>query len=257
MACHITSNNSMVIVNAMESYFKTTPPDCSLFCNDDYGLLIHKEIMYQTKFMREMIQSVGMDSKIEVFCPSLTKEELEIIVDFFYNGKIFHNNEKVIYNVSKTLVDLFGFPSMKVELSDKEDTKLKIEIRKEVTKESLKSNTFQKDFPENTIKIESEVNHQEEILEDIYYQSDHKEPKLEEDSIMFQDSNLDHLNYEEETYDFKGKKRKIQPKIKCLICEKVFKSKQTLNKHIKVLHEGHLEKNDRFPKISKHFNEDD
>ena len=100
MGIAVYNKEPLVLISAMESYFKSTPPDCHLFSDDNYGILIHKEVMYQTKFMRELIGTVGIDSKIEVFCPSLSKDELEIIVDFFVGyglisepGKIYsHSN---------------------------------------------------------------------------------------------------------------------------------------------------------------------
>ena len=87
----VYTKDPMVLVNTIESYFKSMPSDCSLYSHENYKILIHKELMYQTKFMREMIKSVGIDSKIEVFCPSVSKKELEMIVDFFYNGKILYH----------------------------------------------------------------------------------------------------------------------------------------------------------------------
>ena len=116
MGIAVYNKEPLVLISAMESYFKSTPPDCSLFSDDNYGILIHKELMYQTKFMREMIGSVGIDSKIDVFCPSLSKEELEIIVQFLYNGKLVHADETVVSKASKNLEELFGFPSLQGEV---------------------------------------------------------------------------------------------------------------------------------------------
>ena len=49
MGIAVYNKEPLVLINAMESYFKSTPPDCSLFSDDNYGILIHKELMYQTK----------------------------------------------------------------------------------------------------------------------------------------------------------------------------------------------------------------
>ena len=152
MGIAVYNKEPLVLINAMESYFKSTPPDCSLFSGDNYGILIHKELMYQTKFMREMIGTVGIDSKIEVFCPSLSKEELEIIVDFFYNGNIFYTNQAVVSQVSKNLEELFGFPLIQVETSDTKESILRHETRKQAKKISI---------PETAIKIERDVDYQD------------------------------------------------------------------------------------------------
>ena len=152
MGIAVYNKEPLVLISAMESYLKSTPPDCSLFSEDDYGILIHKELMYQTKFMREMIGTVSIDSKIEVFCPSLSKEELEIIVDFFYNGNIFYTNQAVVSQVSKNLEELFGFPLIQVETSDTKGSILRHETRIKAKKISI---------PETAIKIERDVDYQD------------------------------------------------------------------------------------------------
>ena len=91
----------------------TTPRILTLFYSkDNCQILIHKELLYQTKFMREMISGIGIDSNIDVICPSVSKEELEIIVQFLYNGKLVHADETVVSKASKNLEELFGFPSL-------------------------------------------------------------------------------------------------------------------------------------------------
>ena len=50
--------------------------------------------------------------KVEIFCPSLLKEDLEMIVKFLYNGKIFCKDQTVVSKVCKNLNQLFGFPSI-------------------------------------------------------------------------------------------------------------------------------------------------
>ena len=95
----------------------TTPGILTLFYSkDNYQILIHKELLYQTKFMREMISGIGIDSNIDVICPSVSKEELEIIVQFLYNGKLVHADETVVSEVSTNLEELFGFPSLHGEV---------------------------------------------------------------------------------------------------------------------------------------------
>ena len=95
----------------------TTPRILTLFYSkDNYQILIHKELLYQTKFMREMISGIGIDSNIDVICPSASKEELEMIVQFLYNGKLVHADETVVSKASKNLEELFGFPSLQGEV---------------------------------------------------------------------------------------------------------------------------------------------
>ena len=115
------SKDPMALVNTMESYFKSTPPDCNLYSQDNYGVLIHKELLYQTKFMRDMVESVSPDSKIEIICHSLSKEEVEEIVEFLYNGRILCTSEVAVHRHAKNLRDLFGFPLAQYEISEAKD----------------------------------------------------------------------------------------------------------------------------------------
>ena len=63
-----------------------------------------------------MISGIGIDSNIDVICPFVSKEELEIIVQFLYNGKLVHADETVVSKASKNLEELFGFPSLQGEV---------------------------------------------------------------------------------------------------------------------------------------------
>ena len=97
----------------MGSYFKQIPPDCSLLSEDGAEFLVHKELLYQTKFMRRMLKSAdidSMDTKIEIMCPSLSKLDIKIIAKFLYSGEIFCPNQIVATQVFTNLQELFGFP---------------------------------------------------------------------------------------------------------------------------------------------------
>ena len=118
MRYSLYKQTSMSFVNNIECYFKVTPPDCSLISQDNYEIPIHKELLYQTKYMQEMCKSVDMDpcySKIEIICPSLVKEEVDIIVHFLYSGKILCTDQSVASQVSTDLTQLFGFPAINIE----------------------------------------------------------------------------------------------------------------------------------------------
>ena len=167
------SKDPMVLVNAMESYFKNTPPDCILYSQENYGVRIHKELLYQTKFMRDMVESVSPDSKIEIICHSLSKEEVEVIVEFLYNGKILCTSEVSVHRVAKNLRDLFGFPLAQYEISEAKDkdgidrtvktvifdssfsSMLQPEARKKQRKQILNMNTIRDDFSEPITKLET------------------------------------------------------------------------------------------------------
>merc|ERR1712223_136175 len=98
MSCHFFNKDPLVLTKSMGSYFKKMPPDCSLLSEDGAEFLVHRELLYQTKFMRQMLKSANldsMDSKIEIMCPSLSKLDVRIIAKFLYSGEIFCPNEVV------------------------------------------------------------------------------------------------------------------------------------------------------------------
>ena len=106
------NKDPMAVVNNMDSYFKQIPPDCSIYSEDGFEFPIHKELLYQTKLLRHMIENTNTDCcKIEIMCPSLSKEELETIVNFLYKGKTFCTDQAVAFQVIDNLKHLFGFPS--------------------------------------------------------------------------------------------------------------------------------------------------
>ena len=157
MDCVLFSKEPLALVNNMDSYFKETNPDCSLFSQDNCEIPIHKELLYQTKFMRSMIKSLNMDSclsKIEIMCPSLTKDELEIIVKFLYSGEISCVDHDLGNEVSNSLTQLFGFPSIDGTSNSNQDFQ-EISVENTERKQSLTSlGLVQYDLPETIIKDE-------------------------------------------------------------------------------------------------------
>ena len=108
----LVNKDSLVIANYMESYFKNTKPDCTLISEEGFEVYIHQEVLYQTKFMCEMLKSLERCcSKVEIFLPSLTKEDLEKIVRFMYTGEIACYNRNEVCKLAGNLTKLFGFPN--------------------------------------------------------------------------------------------------------------------------------------------------
>ena len=102
------NQDPLAIVKHMDSYFKQIPPDCSLFSRDGHEILVHKEVLYQTRFMRQMIRSLDTEHcDIKLLLPSLWRSELELVVKFLYNGEIYCPDQTVFDD----LTQLFGFPS--------------------------------------------------------------------------------------------------------------------------------------------------
>ena len=65
--------------------------------------------------MRKIVANFIEDSrshhdKLEIFCPDCTKEELQYLVDFLYDGEIRCENSEESVKIFKILTEIFGFP---------------------------------------------------------------------------------------------------------------------------------------------------
>ena len=47
----LVAYDPMVLVKYMDIYFKTKTPDCSLYSEDGYEIPVHREVLYQTKWV--------------------------------------------------------------------------------------------------------------------------------------------------------------------------------------------------------------
>ena len=113
MTCVVVSKAPLALVQNMESYFNQNSPDCSLFSQDNFEFPVHKEVLLQTRYLCEMIKNTTSDScccKIEILCQSISKEMLQIMVDFLYSGKISCDDQKLASQACKCLNTVFGFP---------------------------------------------------------------------------------------------------------------------------------------------------
>ena len=111
MNSFLSNQEPMALVNYMETYFKHTTPDITLISEEIFKINVHKEMFYQTQLMCTMIKSTDSDyccSKVSVIC-SIPKEELKLIVQFLYSGKLFFRNQKELNQLSKNLIMTSNF----------------------------------------------------------------------------------------------------------------------------------------------------
>ena len=47
----LVSYDPMILVQFMDVYFKTKTPDCSLYSQEGHEILVHSEVLYQTKWV--------------------------------------------------------------------------------------------------------------------------------------------------------------------------------------------------------------
>ena len=66
----LINKDNLDMVNYIESDIKLQPPDCSLFSEDGFEVPIHKEVLYQTNFLREIVKTMDCCCcKMELFFP--------------------------------------------------------------------------------------------------------------------------------------------------------------------------------------------
>ena len=101
-----------VIIDYMNSYTKLKAPDCSFFTKDGNEIPLHKELLFQTKFMRSLAKSIDYRSqKLEIIFPSLSIEDLDAMVEFLYTGQISCTDSNHVTRLISNLQDFLGFPN--------------------------------------------------------------------------------------------------------------------------------------------------
>ena len=103
----------------MESYLKKEEPDCILYSKEGIKFNIHKEILYQTKLMKNILLSGHSVccQNIEIFCPC-SENELESVLNFLYNGTNSYNEKTEVTQILDHLIKIFGFPKKLFSVED-------------------------------------------------------------------------------------------------------------------------------------------
>ena len=125
--CHLVNNHhNNFTKDYLEFYLKNKAPDCILYSEDGYEFKIHKELLGQTKFTRELLKSANCCGTIQIICP-YSKKELGQLIDFVIHGKFQCEDEIDSSKVFDNLTKILGFPSDldspgKFTLDDQSDT---------------------------------------------------------------------------------------------------------------------------------------
>ena len=98
------------IKECLESYLKNKSPDCIFYSEDGAEFKTHKELLSQTKFMRELVKNSSCCSTLEIICPC-SKEELRQLTDFLNDGNISCVNETEFSKILENLKKILGFPA--------------------------------------------------------------------------------------------------------------------------------------------------
>ena len=62
------------------------------------------------KIIASFTENCRGNDKLEIFCPDCSKEELQHLVDFLYDGEIRCENSEESKQIFKILTEIFGFP---------------------------------------------------------------------------------------------------------------------------------------------------
>ena len=99
--------------------YKNKKTDCILYSKEGIRFAIHKEILYQTKLMK----NISLDTnnlccrEVEIFCPC-AEDELENMINFFYKGTITYREHINVVNFIDNVNKIFGFPEKSISVID-------------------------------------------------------------------------------------------------------------------------------------------
>ena len=103
-----SKEHSTNIKDYLHLYLKS--PNCILYSQDGFSFKIRKELLSQTKFLREILSSEdNCCGTLEVICPC-TEQELAHLVNFLYDGEIHFENYNDFCKIQDNLNKIFGFP---------------------------------------------------------------------------------------------------------------------------------------------------
>ena len=109
--CLTNNENVAKIEDCLDLYLKNRSSNCILYSQDGHEIKIHKEILCQTKFLREILSSARYHccDALEILCPC-NKQELEHLANFLYDGEIRCKSEDDCIEIQESLCKIFGFP---------------------------------------------------------------------------------------------------------------------------------------------------
>ena len=229
MNCVLYNQEPFALVQNMRSYFKCNPPDCRIISQDNSELMIHKELLYQTNFLCEMVRSVHSEnSNIDILCPDLTKQEIQILIRFLYTGEISCQDQIVASEVSSNLTKFFGFPTIyQCSTTSIQDNNFEsLSVQNVSRKKQLDpGSNLKHDFAEETYDIKTE--YEEDLINNL--KEEHELEHLEQDHDPLTIKNV------KKEVDIVHEGKKLYP---CQLCVLVFNSRNGRRNHVFSVHEG-------------------
>ena len=134
--------------NYIDLYLKNKSRDCILYSKDGSKFKVHKELFGQTQFLRKILSSANERccGTIEVFCPC-TKDELNHLVNFLYDGEIHCEEEFDSLKILENLNKIFGF-SKKLAIKMPNDPIAKVNVTQPIaiTEEAFENMSSEKPY---------------------------------------------------------------------------------------------------------------
>ena len=190
------NKNPMAIAEYMDTYLKLNPPDCNFFSEDGYKFPVHKEILYQTKAMRDIVKNFDCCcNNIDIIFSTVNKNQLELMVQFLYRGEIVCTDQTIATEVTSIIENILGIPM------DMNETQQDNSIKKEI------------------------------IVEQILITEEDYEPFENSDELEIKEKYSIDWSIDNESSRSVFKKPSKRKDLECLLCDKFFSSSNSLKRH--------------------------
>ena len=252
----------------LKSFFDQKETDCILYSEEGVEFKIHKEILGQTQFLRNILSS-NKDkfcTNLQIFCPC-SKRDLEFLVRFLYTGIISCGSELDAFKILINLSGIFGFPKERFLPNNYADIEKEFEITKPSFDNISESNEIETQtflrtnsrLEEKEIEFTNEVT--EENTEETKLFDSHSMIPTEKENVNvgFKESIRNDIQIK---IPLRGRKQRKKRDIilskkasknvipidgplvrdekspfKCVICKKAFKTRPQMNAHIERVHD--------------------
>ena len=252
----------------LKSFFDQKETDCILYSEEGVEFKIHKEILGQTQFLRNILSSSKDEfcTNLQIFCPC-SKRDLEFLVRFLYTGIISCGSELDAFKILINLSGIFGFPKERFLPDNYADIEKEFEITKPTFDKISENNEIE---TQRVLRTNSRIKEKEIEITKTVTEEDTEETKLF-DSHLIISTEKENVNvgFKESIRNdipikipLKGRKQRKKcdvilskkaskyvipindPSVrgekssfKCAICKKAFKKRPQMNAHIQRVHD--------------------
>ena len=104
------------VENFVNLFYKEKLTNCILYSKEGCQFKIHIDVLGQTKFLCSVLSNANGNccQELKIFCPC-SKDELEDMIGFLYEGKIQCDADTDFIKILENLTNIFGFPEKFVD----------------------------------------------------------------------------------------------------------------------------------------------